>query len=125
MASEKSVRIFFELSGLDKNYFTIAQSILVGVAECADEEHPDAIDCENVGYAFVTFMVSLYAKRFTDKEMALFILQFQTAAFRKLVATDTDLEPLINDYLQKHVGEVLEIEVTVTSDDSKPPTLLN
>ncbi|MFZ2886702.1 MAG: hypothetical protein WA021_02665 [Minisyncoccia bacterium] len=121
MASEAAVRAFFQLSRLDEHYFTVGQEMLADAAFKAEEDMPHESECERFAVMFVAYMATLYANRFTDIQMTLLILQFQTETFRKLVATEVDLIPEISSFIEREAGRILGVEFKV-ADETKAPS---
>lgn len=119
MVSEKIVRAFFKISELDQSYFTVAQAMLMDFAEAAGEEDEiDAAELERFGNRYVDFMIAVYAARFTDEEMAQLMLQYQTPAFKKLTAIDTEAESVIETFLHGAIGDILGVTIK-TKDEAE------
>jgi hypothetical protein len=111
MVSKEVVRRFFAISGLDSDYFTVAQAMLADFTEAAGKDERTAEELKHFGDDYVEFMIGVYAEAFDDSDMAQLIQQFQTPAFRKLIAIDTQAGDRIEKFLHRKVEKLLGIQI--------------
>lgn len=101
MARRSVVRTFFEVSGLGNDYAMSARRIILPcLARDASNDNVSEAVVEKFSARYVTFMANIFAKHYSDEEVAELTMLFRQApVLRKLIAIELQYGDAIERFL--------------------------